>query len=138
MMPLRCCFYLPRKPTMRVDFRHCHAMFGFESEHAANQSYTKRFGRHYVEGGFNVHSASVLKLVHGTSLNISPERYLQNSGLLSVGSSHGVSTQELTVSQHQGHATHTPSEKGEQDDTHAPYVNRLCLIRCSVVQLSLY
>ena len=55
----------------------------------------KRFGRRHSKRRVNVQSAFVLKLVHGSSLKISPERYLQNSGLRSVGSSHGVSEQRV-------------------------------------------
>jgi hypothetical protein len=88
------CSYLPCKPRMCIDFGHGHALLGFQGQHATNQSY-KRVGGRHGKRRVNVQSAFVLKLVHGSSLNISPERYLQNSALLSVGSSHGVSEQRV-------------------------------------------
>lgn len=68
-----------------MNFRYSHAFVGFQGEHATNQSYTKSLVVVTQRGESYVQSVLVLNLVHGSSLNISPERYLQNSRLRSVG-----------------------------------------------------
>ena len=119
---------------MRMNVRESYTLGGFESKKAAHQ------GCQHIGIGSDalllyIHRAFSPRRFHGSSRSISPDRYLQNSGLRSVGSSHGVSSQKFRCISLKMTTTPTPCEKGEQNNTHTPYVNGFSLIRLVEIQL---